>query len=49
MSVNIVTVGEESLRKDTGFLASALAGDGFTRLPMVGRGDGKAICLVAIY
>lgn len=49
MSVNIVTVGAESLRKNTGILASALVRDGFTGLPMVEPGAGKALCLVTIY
>ena len=49
MSVNILTVGEESLRKDTGILVSALARDGFTELPMAESGAGKALCRVAIY
>lgn len=49
MSVNIVTVGAESLRKNTGILASALARDGFTELPMAESGTGKALCRVAIY
>lgn len=49
MSVNIVTVGEESLRKDAGILVSALAGDGFTGLPMAESCAGKALCRVAIY
>lgn len=49
MSANIVTVGEESLRKDTGILVSALARDGFTGLPMAESGAGKALCCVAIY
>lgn len=49
MSVNIVTVGEESLRKDTGILVSALTRDGFTGLPMAESGAGIALCRVAIY
>ena len=49
VSVNIVTVGEESLRKDTGILVSALARDGFTGLPMAESGAGIALCRVTIY
>ena len=49
MSVNIVTAGEESLRKDTGILVSAFARGGIIGLPMAESGVGKALCRVAIY